>query len=86
MLIFMNQYAKNKLIPLVNSILESSDQNGHINMTISSICSGEIVHLQILQSDWLKRFWPMSQEQDFSQRICAGIQQIKFFNIEYSEN
>ena len=86
MLIFMNQYAKNKLIPLVNSILESSDQNGHINMTISSICSGEIVHLQILQSDWLKRFWPISQEQDFSQRICVGIQQIKFFNIEYSEN
>ena len=51
MLIFMNQYAKNKLIPLVNSILESSDQNGHFNMTISSICSGEIVHLQILQCD-----------------------------------
>ena len=26
------QYAKNKLIPMVNSILESSDQIGHINM------------------------------------------------------
>ena len=26
------QYAKNKLIPLVNSILESSDQIGHINI------------------------------------------------------
>ena len=25
------QYAKNKLIPLVNSILESSDQIDHIN-------------------------------------------------------
>ena len=56
MLIFMNQYAKNKLIPLVNSILESSDQNAHFNMTISSICSGEIVHLQILQSDWQRNF------------------------------
>ena len=33
-LIFMKlyQYAKNKLIPLVNSILESSDQIGHTNM------------------------------------------------------
>ena len=26
------QHAKNKLIPLANSILESSDQIGHINM------------------------------------------------------
>ena len=26
------QDARNKLIPLVNSILESSDQIGHINM------------------------------------------------------
>ena len=26
------QYAKNKLIPLVNSILETSDQIGHIHM------------------------------------------------------
>ena len=65
------QYAKNKLIPLVNSILESSDQIGYINMltskeTVSSICSGKIVHLEILQSDWLRGFWPISQEQDFS--------------------
>ena len=64
------QYAKNKLIPLVNSILESSDQIGYINMltnneTVSSICSGKIVHLEILQSDWLRGFWPISLEQDF---------------------
>ena len=26
------QYAKNKLIPLANSILDSSNQIGHINM------------------------------------------------------
>ena len=51
--IFMKlyQHAKNKLIPLVNSILESNDQIGHINIikteTVSSICSGEIVHLEI---------------------------------------
>ena len=42
----------------------------------------EILHLEILQSDWLRRFWPTSQEQDFSQRVCAGTQQIKIFNIE----
>ena len=32
------QYAKNKLIPLVNSILESSDQAGHINMLKMGLC------------------------------------------------
>ena len=63
-LIFMKlyQYAKNKLIPLANSILESCDQIGHINMlkmTVSSICSGEINYLEILQSDRLRGFWPI---------------------------
>ena len=65
----LDNYAKNKLILLINSILESSDQIGHINMlkmTVSPNCSGEIVHLEILQSDWLREFWPISQEQDFS--------------------
>ena len=68
-LIFMKlyQYAKNKLIRLVDSTLEFSDQIGHINMLkMSSICSREIVHLEIPQSDWLRGFWPRSQEQDFS--------------------
>ena len=78
-LIFMKlyQHAKNKLIPLVNLILESNDLIGHINMLkmrLSSICSGEIVHLEILRSDWLRGFWPTSQEQDFSQMICSGAQ------------
>ena len=31
------------------------------------ICSGEIIDLKILQSDCLRAFWPISQEQDFSQ-------------------
>ena len=34
-------------------------------MRLSSICSGEIVDLNSLQSDWLRAFWPISQEQDF---------------------
>ena len=35
--------------------------------TVSSICSGEMVNLKILEPDWLRPFWPISQEQDFSQ-------------------
>ena len=58
LLIRMNlyQHAKNQLIPSVHSW----DQ-------IYSICPGEIVHLKTIQSDWLRAFWPISQEQDFSQ-------------------
>ena len=38
------------------------------NKVVSWICSGETVNLKILKSDWLKAFWPISQEeQDFSQ-------------------
>ena len=71
------QHAKNKLIPLVNSISESRDQISHAknetvscyhhtkNETVSSIYSGEMVHLEILKSDWLRGFWHISQEQDF---------------------
>ena len=33
---------------------------------VSSICSEEIFDLKILQSDWLRGFWPTSQK-DFSQ-------------------
>ena len=65
-LIFMKLYlhAKTKLIPLVNLILGSSNQIGHINIlkiTVSSICSEEIVYLEILQSDWPRGFWESSQ-------------------------
>ena len=42
------------------------------NETISLFWSREI-----LQSDWLIVFWPISQEKDFCQyKICAGTQQI----------
>ena len=37
------------------------------NETISLICFDEILDLKILQSDWLRVFWPIFQEQDFSQ-------------------
>ena len=29
--------------------------------------AGDIVHLKILQSDWQRTFWPISQEQEFQQ-------------------
>ena len=55
------------------------------NEAVSSICSGEIVDLKILQSDWLRAFWPISKEQNFhqQQRCCAGTKKIiKIFIIE----
>ena len=81
------QHAKIKLIPLVNSILESRPDWPYQhakNETVSSICSGEIVHLEILQSDWLRGFWPISQVKDFFPNIgfVQKHQQIKSFNIE----
>ena len=45
------QYPKDKLISSVNSI------RNHLI---------QIVNLEILQSDWLRGFWPVSQAQDFS--------------------
>ena len=37
------------------------------NQAFSSLCSGDIVNLKIMQSDWLRPFWLISQEPDFSQ-------------------
>ena len=34
--------------------------------SVSLICSGEMVDLKILESDWLRPFWPISQEKEFS--------------------
>ena len=34
---------------------------------VSSICAGEMLDLNILQSKWLRVFWPVFQEQHFSQ-------------------
>ena len=45
--------------------------------TVSSIFYEEMLDLKILQAEWLKEFWAISQEQYFSQkedlRICAVI-------------
>ena len=37
------------------------------NQAFSSCCFRDMVDLKILQSDWLRTFWPISQEPDFSQ-------------------
>ena len=37
------------------------------NEAVSSICSGEMADLKMLQSDQLRAFWPISQKQDFPQ-------------------
>ena len=31
------------------------------------ICYEEMLNLKILQSEWLRAFWPLFQERDFSQ-------------------
>ena len=65
-LIFMKLYQHAKLIPSLHSILESSDQIGHINMLkmrlFNQFVQDNIVHLGILQSDWLREFWLISQK------------------------
>ena len=51
-------------------------------LVFSSFCSRDIVNLKILQSDWLRAFWPISQEPDFSQvwDLCNNTANIiKFF-------
>ena len=36
------------------------------HQAFSSLCSGDLVNLKILQSEWPRAFWLISQEQDFS--------------------
>ena len=46
------------------------------NEPVSLICSGEMVDLKILQSEWLRAFWPIiSPDKDFSQieDLCRNI-------------
>ena len=57
------------------------------NQTFSSICSRDIVDLKILQSDWPRAFWPISQE-IYSQvwDLCNNtINNINFFCRPNSE-
>ena len=37
------------------------------NEALLSFCSRDMASLKILQSDWSRAFWPISQEPEFSQ-------------------
>ena len=52
------------------------------NTAISLISSGDMVDKKILQSDWLTTFWPISQEQKFSQvwDLCRNTANDIYFN------
>ena len=51
-----------------NQLLISINLYQHVkNQAFSLLRSGDIVNLKILQSDWLRAFWPVSQETDFFQ-------------------
>ena len=55
-------------------------------MRISSICSGEMVDLKILQSELLRAFWPISQEKNLSQieDLCRNTE--NNINFHYRTN
>ena len=56
------------------------------NLPISSICSKDIVDLEILQSHLPRAFWPISQGPKFS-RICALCNKIaNNINFNYRPN
>ena len=56
------------------------------NEAVSSICSEEMVGLKIMQSEWLRAFWPISQERDLSQLedLCKSTANI--INFHYRTN
>ena len=56
------------------TILKNFPLLAHVNLyqcvkdhSISLICSRDMAHYKILQSDWLRTFWPITQEQKISQ-------------------
>ena len=51
------------------------------NQAFSLFCSRDTVNLKILQSDWSRAFWSVSQEPDFSQvwDLCKNTADIKKF-------
>ena len=54
---------------LFNQLLIFVDLYQHAkNEAVSSIFSGDMLDLKILQAEWLKEFWAISQEQYFSQK------------------
>ena len=56
------------------------------NQAFSLFCSRDIVNLKILQSDWLKVFWPISQEPEFFQVWDLSKNTANIIKFLYSPN
>ena len=56
------------------------------NEAVSSICSGEMLDLNILESEWLRTFLPISQEQHFFQREDLYRNKANNKNLHYRAN
>ena len=66
---FTNQKNFDQPLIFVNNLYKHAK-----NEAVSSFCSGEMVDSKILQSEWLRAFWSLSQKQDLSQRedLCKN--------------
>ena len=53
---------------------------------VSSICSGEMLDFKILQSEWRRTFWPISEEQSFSQIEDLYRNTVNKINFNYRTN
>ena len=51
-------------VNIFQSTLISLNLHQYAKNQASSFCSRDIVNLKVLQSDWLRAFWPISQEPD----------------------
>ena len=56
------------------------------NEVVSSICSEEMLAFKILQSEWLGAFWPISEEQFFSQIEDLYRNTVNKINFNYRTN
>ena len=70
-----------------DQLLISANSYQHAkNWAILLICSGDMVNEKILQSNWLRTFWPLSQEPKFFQiwDLCRNTANNK--NFHYRTN
>ena len=72
---------------LFNQLLIFVNLYQHIeNQAVSLIHSEEMLDLKILQSQWLLAFWPIFQEQNFSQREDLYRNTVNNKNFHYKTN
>ena len=56
------------------------------NKTFPLFCSRDVVDLKILQSDWPRVFWPISERPDFSQILDLWKNALNNINFHYRSN